>query len=207
MAPDGIAPQALADIDQEVVVTFRYPVRFTRGLFDPANPALREVVQADGRARLLVVVDEGVADAHPQPGGRRAALLRRPRGRAAADGAAAGRPGGEAIKNEPGPVNQIRAAIDVHGVDRHSYVLAIGGGAVLDAVGYAAATAHRGVRLIRVPDHGARAGRLGVGVKNGINAFGKKNFIGSFAPPLAVLNDFDLLLRSDRDWRAGMWRP
>ena len=92
MAPDGIAPHALADIDQEVVVTFRYPVRFTRGLFDPANPVLRDVVQAEGRARLFVVIDEGVADAHPEHGGRRAALLRRPLRRAAPAGAAAGRP-------------------------------------------------------------------------------------------------------------------
>jgi 3-dehydroquinate synthase len=114
-------------------------------------------------------------------------------------------PGGEAIKNHPGPVDAIRSAIDVHGVDRHSYVMAIGGGAVLDAVGYAAATAHRGVRLIRVPTTVLSQDDSAVGVKNGINAFGKKNFVGSFAPPHAVLNDFDLLLTlSDRDWRAGI---
>ena len=114
-------------------------------------------------------------------------------------------PGGEAIKNQPGPVDEIRAAIDLHGVDRHSYVVAIGGGAVLDTVGYAAATAHRGVRLIRVPTTVLAQDDSAVGVKNGINAFGKKNFVGSFAPPHAVLNDFDLLLTlSDRDWRAGI---
>jgi len=84
-------------------------------------------------------------------------------------------------------------------------VMAIGGGAVLDAVGYAAATAHRGVRLIRVPTTVLSQDYSGVGVKNGINAFGKKNFVGSFAPPHAVLNDFDLLLTlSDRDWLSGI---
>jgi 3-dehydroquinate synthase len=41
-------------------------------------------------------------------------------------------------------------------------------------------------------------------VKNGINAFGKKNFIGTFAPPFAVINDFELLRTlSERDKRAG----
>jgi len=76
---------------------------------------------------------------------------------------------------------------------------------VLDAVGYAAATAHRGVRLIRVPTTVLAQDDSGVGVKNGINAFGKKNFVGSFAPPHAVLNDFDLLMTlEDRDWRAGI---
>jgi 3-dehydroquinate synthase len=205
MAPDGIALGALAGIDQEVVVTFRYPVRFTRGLFHPANPTLRDVVQADGRARLLVVVDEGVAVAHPELVGAverycaaHADALHLPAPPLVV-------PGGEAIKNESGPVSQIRAAIDVHGVDRHSYVVAIGGGAVLDAVGYAAATAHRGVRLIRVPTTVLSQDDSAVGVKNGINAFGKKNFVGSFAPPHAVLNDYDLLLTlHDRDWRAGI---
>jgi 3-dehydroquinate synthase len=201
MRPGGIAGQALAGIDQEVVVTFQYPVRFTRGLFDAANPTLREAV--DGRARLLVVIDEGVAEAHPRlvddvQAYCAAHALRLPAPPLVI-------PGGEAIKNEAGPVSQIRAAIDVHGVDRHSYVVAIGGGAVLDAVGYAAATAHRGVRLIRVPTTVLSQDDSAVGVKNGINAFGKKNFVGSFAPPHAVLNDFDLLLTlQDRDWRAGI---
>jgi 3-dehydroquinate synthase len=201
MAREGIGPGALAGIDQEVVVTFRYPVRFTRRLFDPANPTLRDVVEPD--SRLLAVIDEGVAGAHP-------ALVDQVERYCAAHAlelmaAPLVVPGGEAIKNESGPVSQIRAAIDVHGVDRHSYVVAIGGGAVLDAVGYAAATAHRGVRLIRVPTTTLSQDDSAVGVKNGINAFGKKNFVGSFAPPHAVLNDFDLLLTlQDRDWRSGI---
>jgi 3-dehydroquinate synthase len=205
MAREGIAREALAGIDQEVVVTFRYPVRFTRGLFEPANPTLRDVVEAHGRARLLAVIDKGVAEAHPRLAGAiqrycaaHADVLHLPAPPLVV-------PGGEAIKNEPGPVSHIRAAIDVHGVDRHSYVVAIGGGAVLDAVGYAAATAHRGVRLIRVPTTVLSQDDSAVGVKNGINAFGKKNFVGSFAPPHAVLNDFDFLLTlQDRDWRAGI---
>jgi 3-dehydroquinate synthase len=204
-ATDGIEPNAFADIDQEVVVTFRYPVRFTRGLFDMRNTTLRDVVHADGRARLLFVIDEGVADAHPGLSddvqrycAAHADALELPAPPIVV-------PGGEAIKNHAGPVDEIRAAIDVHGIDRHSYVVAIGGGAVLDTVGYAAATAHRGVRLIRVPTTVLAQDDSAVGVKNGINAFGKKNFVGSFAAPHAVLNDFDLLLTlQDRDWRAGI---
>ncbi|HEY6693093.1 MAG TPA: 3-dehydroquinate synthase [Solirubrobacteraceae bacterium] len=202
---DGIAPQALAGIDQEVVVTFRYPVLFTRALFALDNPTLRDVVQTAGRARLLVVVDEGVAEAHPALVGDVRRYCAAHAGVLDLPAAPLVVPGGEAIKNEPGPVSHIRAAIDVHSVDRHSYVVAIGGGAVLDAVGYAAATAHRGVRLIRVPTTVLSQDDSAVGVKNGINAFGKKNFVGSFAPPHAVLNDFDLLLTlQDRDWRAGI---
>ncbi len=204
-APEGLEPDAFADIDQEVVVTFRYPVRFTRGLFDMRNTTLRDVIHADDRARLLIVIDEGVAAAHPtmlddvqRYCESHADALELPAPPLVV-------PGGEAIKNQSGPVDEIREAIDTHGVDRHSYVLAIGGGAVLDTVGYAAATAHRGVRLIRVPTTVLAQDDSAVGVKNGINAFGKKNFVGSFAPPHAVLNDFDLLVTlEDRDWRAGI---
>jgi 3-dehydroquinate synthase len=195
----------LPDIDQEVVVTFRYPVKFTHGLLDPLNPTLRDVVEADDRARLLVVIDEGVADAHPTMTADVVVYCSAHADALELTAAPLVVPGGEAIKNQSGPVDEIRAAIDVHGVDRHSYVVAIGGGAVLDAVGYAAATAHRGVRLIRVPTTVLSQDDSAVGVKNGINAFGKKNFVGSFAPPHAVLNDFDLLTTlTDRDWRSGI---
>ena len=114
-------------------------------------------------------------------------------------------PGGEAAKNDPQAVEKIQQLIHQTGLCRHSYILAIGGGAVLDMVGYAAATAHRGIRLIRVPTTVLAQNDSGVGVKNGIYAFGKKNFLGTFAPPYAVLNDSDFLPSlSDRDWRSGI---
>ena len=70
--------------------------------------------------------------------------------------------------------------------------------------GLAAATAHRGVRHVRIPTTTLSQCDSGVGVKNGINAFGKKNFIGTFAPPFAVINDFTLLgTLPERDARAG----
>jgi len=72
-------------------------------------------------------------------------------------------------------------------------------------VGYAAATAHRGVRLVRIPTTVLAQCDSGVGVKNSINAFGKKNFLGTFAPPAAVINDTTFLESlSDREWRSGL---
>ncbi len=113
--------------------------------------------------------------------------------------------GGEAAKNDRTLVEQIQQLIETAGLCRHSYVLAIGGGAILDLVGYAAATAHRGIRLIRVPTTVLAQNDSGVGVKNGINAFGKKNFLGTFAPPYAVINDSAFLTTlHDRDWRSGI---
>ena len=112
--------------------------------------------------------------------------------------------GGERAKNSSIHVTEIHSHIDRHHIDRHSYLIAVGGGALLDVAGFAAATAHRGVRHVRIPTTTLSQADSGVGVKNGINAFGKKNFIGTFAPPLAVINDFNLLATLEpRDKRAG----
>src|SRR6185295_5582592 len=101
--------------------------------------------------------------------------------------------GGERTKNSYFHVSEIHSHIDRYHIDRHSFVIGVGGGALLDMVGLASATAHRGVRHLRVPSTTLSQADSGVGVKNGINAFGKKNFIGTFVPPFAVINDFDLL--------------
>ena len=113
-------------------------------------------------------------------------------------------PGGEQCKNDWKMFDTVcRAIHDAH-LCRQSYVVAIGGGAVLDLVGFAASTVHRGVRFVRVPTTTLAQADAGVGVKNGINAFGKKNFLGTFSPPWAVIMDAQLLdTLSDRDWRSG----
>ena len=90
-------------------------------------------------------------------------------------------------------------------IDRHSYVIGIGGGALLDAVGLVAAIAHRGIRHIRIPTTVLAQNDSGVGVKNGINMFGQKNYLGSFAPPFAVLNDYRFIeTLAERDRICGM---
>ncbi len=64
---------------------------------------------------------------------------------------------------------------------------------MLDAIGLAAATSHRGVRHIRIPTTVLSQNDSGVGVKNALNFKGIKNYIGTFAPPWAVLSEFDFL--------------
>lgn len=194
-------------IEQYVPVSFRYDVRFTTGIFKVGNPLLAQTIVAEGEGtkRAIAIVDSGLIEHHPHLlaqitdyidfYGQVVTL--------AADPIVV--PGGEDAKNDPQLLTQIHEVINKVGLCRHSYVLAIGGGAVLDMVGYAAATAHRGVRLIRIPTTALAQNDSAVGVKNGINAFGKKNFLGSFATPYAVLNDFDFLTTlSDRDWRSGI---
>jgi len=66
------------------------------------------------------------------------------------------------------------------------------------------AIAHRGLRLIRFPTTTLAQDDSGVGVKNGVNLFQKKNWLGSFAVPWAVVNDASLLnTLSDRDFVCG----
>ncbi|MBT8484166.1 MAG: 3-dehydroquinate synthase [Phycisphaerae bacterium] len=194
-------------LDRTFAVPYTHRVRFTRDVFAEANPVLRKVL-AEGRdstGRAVVFVDDAVADAWPK---LETAITRYAAAHAdlmTLAGPIRRVPGGEIVKNDPDHVRRMIEAIDVEGICRHSFVFAVGGGAVLDAVGYAAATAHRGVRLIRFPTTTLAQGDAGIGVKNGINAHGKKNFLGAFNVPCAVLNDAAFLTTlSDRDWRAGL---
>jgi len=193
---------------QEIEVAFRYPVHFTSGVFDLANPLLKDVIGAGGGdlpARIVFVVDRGVLRGHRGLAARIKSYCAHYPGTLLLAAPVLTVPGGERVKNHPRRVKDIQRAINDGGLCRHSYVVAVGGGAVLDVVGYAAATAHRGIRLIRLPTTVLAQDDSGVGVKNGVNAFGKKNYIGTFAPPFAVINDSRFLSTlSDRDWRSGL---
>jgi 3-dehydroquinate synthase len=113
--------------------------------------------------------------------------------------------GGEQGKNTPETVLKIIDECIEQQIDRHSYILAIGGGAFIDMVGYAAAITHRGVRLIRMPTTVLGQNDAGIGVKNAINYRGRKNFLGTFAVPCAVINDYRFILSlEERDKRAGI---
>lgn len=198
----------IPELRADFTIGYRYSVHFTFDAFHPANPALAEAVQrppAGEAATVLPVLDSGVQDANPGLASRlgRYALHHADRMRLAGPPVVV--PGGERAKNDPDEVGRLLAAISARAVCRHSCVLAIGGGAVLDVAGYAAAIAHRGVRLVRMPTTVLAQGDGGIGVENGVNAFGKKNFVGCFAPPSAVVNDgLFLTTLPAAEWRAGM---
>src|SRR5690606_23440015 len=88
-------------------------------------------------------------------------------------------PGGEVSKNDEIYFRRLLEAVNDHGIDRHSYLAAMGGGAVLDLVGYAAAVSHRGIEHIRIPTTVLSQNDSGVGVKDSTNFFGEKNFLGT----------------------------
>src|SRR4029453_13350354 len=193
---------------QSFAIRYDYPVYFTRDVFDPDNPCLTQAltrVESNKRQRVAVFVDEGVTFAMPDLLAQIARYARRHDDHMEIAGDVVVVPGGEAVKNQHDCVEHMLRDLASRRVDRQSFALAVGGGAVLDAVGFAAAIFHRGVRHIRCPTTVLAQDDSGVGVKNAINAFGLKNLLGTFAPPFAVINDQAFLdVLPARDKRAGI---
>ena len=153
--------------------------------------------------RVIVYVDDGVVRATPRLPARIAAYFNRPGFDLRLPPVVL--PGGERAKEGWHAVQHVMTQLGEQRICRHSYVLAVGGGSLLDAVGFAAALVHRGVRLIRLPTTVLAQNDAGVGVKNGMNEHSLKNFVGTFAPPHAVINDFDFLATlDDVHWRGGI---
>jgi 3-dehydroquinate synthase len=183
-------------------VPFAYRVCFTRDAFAVENESLRRAF-GDETPRVHFVVDDGVARATP-------GLVARTWDYARAHGIDVVAPpdvvpSGEACKNDRDAVVDLQRRFFELRLDRHAFVVIVGGGALLDMAGYAAATTHRGLRVVRVPTTVLAQADSGVGVKCGVNAFGCKNFLGAFAPPWAVVVDgafIETLARRDRV--AGM---
>ncbi|MFL6579368.1 MAG: 3-dehydroquinate synthase [Burkholderiales bacterium] len=193
---------------QEFAVHYDYPVHFTEHLFARANPVFVQSIarrEPAKRHRIVVFVDANVAASWP-------ALVHDIAAYAEAHAESlelVGRPevvaGGEHVKNDPALVTSLQRRLVELNVDRHAFVVGIGGGAFLDMIGFVAATTHRGVRHVRVPTTVLGQNDSGVGVKNGVNAFGMKNLLGAFAPPFAVLNDAAFLRTlHPRDKIAGI---
>ncbi|HEX2255342.1 MAG TPA: 3-dehydroquinate synthase, partial [Afifellaceae bacterium] len=193
---------------QRFAVPYEYPVYFTEHLFAPNNPVLTAALsrlESDKRHRTVVFVDDGVLAARAGLCDEIAAYAERHAGRIDLVAPPLPVPGGERIKTELHFIEKMQEVLFDHHIDRHSYVIAVGGGAVLDAVGLVAATTHRGVRHIRVPTTVLAQNDSGVGVKNGVNLNNVKNFVGAFAPPFAVLNDLAFIdCLPPRDRIAGM---
>jgi len=189
------------NFDIRIQATHR--IRFTRDAFSLDNPILSELLETNGHAKVLAFIDEGVVMAFPQIESQVNDSLNRIPG-IKSHGTIV-QAGGESCKRDASTLQEAWDIIEREGIDRHSYILCIGGGAYLDAIGLAAATAHRGIRFVRFPTTTLAQDDSGVGVKNGINAYGKKNFLGTFSIPYAVVNDFAFLHgQPEVDRRAGI---
>ncbi len=195
-------------INERFTVSFAYPVIFCRDVFAVDNPLLAEVLREGGTAapyRVLVVVDRGVEQAHPGLLEQIAAWMTAHRNEVELAAPVEVIPGGEFVKKHEGTAERlVQLAYQTH-LGRKDTIVAIGGGSVQDVAGYAAGRIHRGCRLIRMNTTTLAQADAGVGVKNGVDVGACKNFLGTFAPPYAVLNDCAFLpTLSERDWRNGV---
>lgn len=193
--------------DVPFVVPFVHRLRFTEDVFGKDRKVLGELLEpAEGqrRARVQFYVDDHLLAAQPELPERIASFLDAYSQQLEQAGPVRPVPGGEACKNDVRLLEGMLRAMHDAGLDRRSYVVVVGGGAVLDTVGFAAAIAHRGIRLVRLPTTTLSQADSGVGVKNSVNLFGKKNWLGTFAVPWGVVNDAQLLRTlSPRDYRCG----
>lgn len=189
-------PTARDSFSFPITLPHEHRLFFTRDVFAPENTTLADVLtprEPGESVRALVFIDAGLQDGFPDMVAKieRWFAARSDRFQLAAPPMVM--PGGEAAKNDFHQLERVWSAINAAGLCRHSYIIVIGGGAVLDMVGFAAATAHRGIPLVRLPTTSLSQGDGGVGVKNGVNFFGKKNWLGAFVVPHAIVNDFEFL--------------
>jgi len=193
---------------QRFSIAYEFPVCFTEELFSPGNLVLRDTLrrlEPDKRHRIAIFVDAGVLEALPELNTDIENYVKAHAESIELVTDPVPMPAGEKLKSDLHFIEQMQKVVQEYHIDRHSYVVGIGGGALLDAVGLVAATSHRGIRHIRIPTTVLSQNDSGVGVKNGVNLFGQKNYIGTFAPPFAVLNDYHFIRElPKRDKIAGM---
>lgn len=101
-------------------------------------------------------------------------------------------PDGEQYKNWSS-IELILSKLASMGADRHSVVIALGGGVVGDMAGFASAIYMRGIRFIQVPTTLLAQVDSSVGGKTGVNLPAGKNMIGAFHQPSAVIADSSVL--------------
>lgn len=193
---------------QRFSVSWDYPVVFSRNVLSCSNPLLASIFDRLGenrRHQVVVCIDQGLANAQQDICDVVTAYFHAHEERLQLALPPVLIPGGEKSKGNPDSLKALLEQIASAHLDRQSYILAIGGGAMLDVVGLVASLVHRGVRLVRMPSTTLSQNDSGVGVKTGMNAFGQKNYAGTFAPPFAVVNDISLLhTLADRDWLGGV---
>ncbi len=173
----------------EFDVSYTFPILWEDSIFDSSNPTLDRWVLTQKFPKLCVWIEADILTHFP-------VLLSQLRSKLEAWGFSSASIqtylGGEAHKTVNVALEMCQE-LATQKLCRHSAVIAIGGGAFLDTVGMACALVHRGVRLIRVPTTSLAMCDSAVGVKNAVNAYQQKNFLGTFNPPFAVIGDTSFL--------------
>ena len=139
-------------IEASFSLEYKHRLLFTQDVFSLENSILPDLLEptSDKRAKLAVFIDSGVVNTNSTIIDRINAFMHAHISRIELTGDVQVVPGSEEIKNVHRNVELILKDISQFGLCRKSYVIVIGGGAVLDAVGFAASMAHRGIRLVRI---------------------------------------------------------
>ena len=91
------------------------------------------------------------------------------------------------------------------GLDRSSFVVALGGGMIGDLAGFAAAIYHRGIPCVQMPTTLLAQVDSSIGGKTAVNTAAGKNLIGAWHQPALVIADVDTLATlPPREWRQGL---
>jgi 3-dehydroquinate synthase len=180
-------------IKQSFQVNFKYNIVFTHDIFNIKNLTLIKTLNIKNKKKVIIFIDKNVYKTNKNIHTQITEYIKNNEKYINLVCNPILITGGEKIKNHYNLVKYAYKLIDTYKICRQSYILAIGGGTLLDLIGFVASTAHRGIKIIRIPTTTLSQDDSGVGVKNGINFTNKKNFIGSFSTPYAVINDFNLL--------------
>lgn len=149
------------------------------------------------KGKALVITDENV-------GGHYAQAVLQSLDSAGISASLATLPAGEQTKCGDQVFELYSHCIEV-GLDRHSFIVALGGGVIGDLAGYVAATYLRGIPFVQVPTSLLAMVDSSVGGKTGINLPEGKNLVGAFYQPQLVLADLQTLeTLSAREYRAGL---
>jgi 3-dehydroquinate synthetase len=160
-----------------------YDVLQSRGpIFDPADPTLADALE--GRP-VFIVVDRRVDAAYGAAMRAYAAQFLDCVGTFRFDAL-------ESAKSLHNVEQICKAAYDA-GLPRNGVLVGVGGGVTLDQAGLAAALYRRGVRFARVPTTLVAIVDVAVGIKQGVNAHGGKNILGTFYPAYTCINDITFL--------------
>ncbi len=194
-------------IKQSFKVKFNYNIYFTKKIFDKKNKILVNSINTNNNIikNTIIFIDKNVHKKHKKLTKEINNYFDFHNNKIKLKCNPILISGGEKSKNHNILLKIIYKLLNKYKICRHSYIIAIGGGAILDLIGYVASTAHRGINLIRIPTTVLSQNDSGIGVKNGINLLNKKNFIGNFAIPTVVIND-NIFLKTldDRSWRSGI---
>jgi len=135
---------------QRFAVDYDYDVHFTRDVFRPDHRLLLDVLRRRGedrRHRVLVCLDAGVVEARPELPRRIKDWFHQHQAEVELVSSPEVVPGGEEVKCDWRLVQDLMVVLGNHHLDRQSFVLAIGGGSVLDMVGFVTALVYLGIAL------------------------------------------------------------